>query len=108
VKDAQQYWLRHLAAIEREGLTTKAYADREGLPVSKLYHWRRQMKVCGGGGGAPAGGFIAVQVSPAEPPVCGCRLRLGEQAELVFSGLPDVQWVARLVKAMGRLERPVR
>jgi transposase len=105
VKDAKQYWLRHLAAIEREGLSTKAYADREGLPVRQLYHWRRQMKL---GGGAAAGGFIAVQVSPAEPPVCGCRLRLGEQAELVFSGLPDVQWVARLVKAMGRLERPVR
>lgn len=108
MKDAEQYWLRHVAAIEREGLTTKAYADREGLPVRQLYHWRRQMKLGGGGGAAPAGGFIAVQVSPAEQLVCGCTLRLGEQAELVFSGLPDVQWVARLVKAMGRLDRQVR
>jgi len=30
------YWSGHLAAIEREGITTRAYATREGLSVGAL------------------------------------------------------------------------
>lgn len=32
-------WSRHLAAIEAEGITTRAYAEREGLSVASLYGW---------------------------------------------------------------------
>lgn len=35
------FWMLHLSAIEAEGITTKAYAEREGLSAQALYGWRK-------------------------------------------------------------------
>ena len=40
----EAYWRKHLTAIEREGLTTKAYGEREGIAVSSLYFWRQRIR----------------------------------------------------------------
>ncbi len=37
-------WAQHLAAIDAEGITTKVYADREGLSARQIYD-RRKSKV---------------------------------------------------------------
>ena len=31
MSERSKFWLSHLSAIEAEGITTKAYAEREGL-----------------------------------------------------------------------------
>src|SRR5690606_34320885 len=40
----QAYWESHLESITREGIGTKAYAQREGIAISSLYYWRRRLK----------------------------------------------------------------
>lgn len=93
----RDFWLQHLAAIEREGVTTKAYAEREGLSVGALYQWRRELK-------APAphcvgGGFVAVELErPARTERCLLRLSGGVALEL--AQLPGPNWVAALCAAL--------
>ena len=41
VLNNRDWWRVHLQRIEAEELTTKAYADREGLDVQSLYYWRK-------------------------------------------------------------------
>lgn len=44
MNDPQLFWEKHLKAIALEGVTIRAYAEREGLAVKDLYHWRRKFK----------------------------------------------------------------
>ena len=37
------FWRRHLEAIDAEGISTSAYARREGLALGLLYQWRRKL-----------------------------------------------------------------
>ncbi|QTQ30901.1 hypothetical protein [Aromatoleum bremense] len=46
MSDVSEYWSRHLAAIETERITTKAYAEREGLSVAALYHLPSKWRHC--------------------------------------------------------------
>lgn len=65
----QAWWETHLDAIEREGIGTKAYAQREGLPVSSLYYWRRRLKVQKSNTpqpDKPASGAVARQFVPVK------------------------------------------
>jgi transposase len=94
------YWSAHLAAIEREGVTTRAYASREGLSVAALYSWRRALKEPARLPKAKTGGFVAVAL-PAEmnaelvqaPP---CRVRIWDAVTLEFPAMPPAEWVAAL------------
>ena len=36
MSERSTFWLSHLSAIEAEGITTKAYAEREGLSPQAL------------------------------------------------------------------------
>lgn len=40
----QAWWEVHVNAIARENIGINTYAQREGLPVSSLYYWRRRLK----------------------------------------------------------------
>jgi len=40
----EAYESAHLAAIENSGLTTVAYARREGLSAKRLYQWRSRLR----------------------------------------------------------------
>ena len=42
MSERSTFWLSHLSAIEAEGITTKAYAEREGLSPQALYQWRKR------------------------------------------------------------------
>lgn len=95
--DRTGYWSQHLAAIESEGISTKAYAQREGLSVAALYQWRSELKVRGANS-APKG-FVAVKVTRPERAV-RCLLKLRDDVSLELSELPSPQWVAALCAAM--------
>ena len=53
MSERSKFWLSHLSAIEAEGITTKAYAEREGLSPQALYQWRKRL-VAGGRAVAPS------------------------------------------------------
>ena len=40
----QQRWHEHLTAAEIAGISLRAYADREGLPVQSLYTWKQKLR----------------------------------------------------------------
>lgn len=44
-----EFWFEHLRRCQEEGLTLKAYAQREGLTLSVLYGWskRYQQQIIG-------------------------------------------------------------
>ena len=100
------YWSGHLAAIEREGITTRAYAAREGLSVGALYQWRRALKSRLLATASPTlpGGFVAVTVPPvngATREAVACRLRLAGGVTLELTSLPSAAWLANVVEALG-------
>ena len=120
----EQIWLHHLDAIAAENITTKAYADREGLPVWRLYDQRKKlartrkalgMEVEAGRARAserlPSRGFVSVQLpeqrgpamDPAHPDPApadaACRLQLHNGMHLEFPALPDVHWLRQLICA---------
>ena len=99
-------WAGHLGAIEAEGISTKAYAEREGVSAAALYGWRRRLKARQATGVRPvrSGGFVAVQVREMGEPM-PCRLRIGAGATLELSQLPSAQWVAALCTALGERGR---
>lgn len=43
MSERSEFWWSHLSAIEAEGITTKAYAEREGLSPQALYQWRKRL-----------------------------------------------------------------
>lgn len=111
-------WRAHLLRIEQEQLTTKAYADREGLSAAVLYHWRKVFKAEarralrapeGAAQAGPQGSFVALTVTDVRvrdvrqpvPPV-GCRLTLPAGLQLEMVELPAPQWLARLAADLMR------
>ena len=99
------FWAGHLAAIEREGLSIKAYAEREGVSAASLYQWRNKLQR-----GSKTherglrGDFVAVQLSQVSPTAGSamCTLRLAHGLTLELSMLPSVQWLAALDAALSR------
>lgn len=93
---ARQRWAKHLAAIAAEGISTRAYARREGLAVGSLYFWRRRLKAAATGGSAVASHrFVAVQLAQVERRV-PCVLTLAAGVRLELAELPAPSWVAAL------------
>lgn len=100
--DQERYWLQHLAAIGREGISIRAYAEREGISAWSLYDRRRKLKADFGANGPATGGFVAVQCGVAETPRQPCSLKVGDRLELECSVLPSPTWLAALYSAMAR------
>lgn len=114
----QAWWETHLNAIAREGIGTKAYAQREGLPVSSLYYWRRRLKARKlntpqSGPSAPtavARRFVPVSVgNTANAELAGANdryvLALGDGLRLELPGLPSPQWLAQVRQALAQAVR---
>ncbi|NDV14097.1 IS66 family insertion sequence element accessory protein TnpA [Crenobacter caeni] len=96
MSNRSQFWAAHLTAIERESITTKAYAEQEGLSVSALYDWRKRLHAEAGGAGNP---FVAVRLQTDLPPVA-CTLAIGDALRLSCASLPDATWLAALARAL--------
>ena len=65
--------------IEAEGITTKAYAEREGLSPQALYQWRKRLVAGGRRSRAKLGGFVPVQIEPSMTARAGCTVVIDAQ-----------------------------
>lgn len=93
------YWMAHVEAIRREGVSTNAYANRHGIAVKRLYYWQRK-------GASPAayskagqlGAFVALRVEPLAraPAAAKCTLVLVSGIRLEMDALPTPEWLAAL------------
>ena len=77
MSERSTFWLSHLSAIEAEGITTKAYAEREGLSPQALYQWRKRLVAGGRRSRAKLGGFVPIQIEPSMPARTGCTVMIG-------------------------------
>jgi hypothetical protein len=106
---AKQYWSAHLAAIANEPITTKAYAEREGLSVASLYYWRKRLKADAAAETAATSPakrqLVPMQVAPSSQSRVACTLTLAPGVHLELSQLPDPQWLASLAAATTRAVR---
>jgi transposase len=103
--DRADFWAGHLAAIDAEGVTTRVYAEREGLAATSLYQWRRRLKAGGRPSRAAAvsGGFLPVTIQTVQAAAAesACCLRIGEDLRLELAQLPSPDWLAALAAAVG-------
>ena len=96
-----EFWWSHLSAIEAEGITTKAYAEREGLSPQALYQWRKRLAA--GRRPSPArtvGGFVPVRVVSRPTEAIGCTVVIEPGLRLECAALPGVDWLAALSAAL--------
>jgi hypothetical protein len=96
-------WQRVAEEFETSGLTQREFAGRRGLRLSTLQSWVYRRRRQGSAVAEPPVRLLPVQVSSAPAPgevalelvvLSGVRVRLGPSA--------DVDYVARLVAALGR------
>ncbi len=101
----RDWWRMQLQRIEQEGLTTKAYADREGIATGSLYYWRKIFKQEArrqdtGHGAAVASRFMALTwaggQTPATVTTSACSLTLPTGLRLEMAQLPSATWLAAL------------
>lgn len=89
-----QFWAAHLHRCREQGLTMKAYAEREGLTLSVLYGWSKRLKREAAAGAS----FSRVRVLPAAP--AHYRLHMPNGLVLEWSGEADAEGLSRLVKSL--------
>lgn len=105
MSERAEYWSHHLAAIAAEGISTQAYAKREGLAVASLYYWRKRLNAANSKDSVlPSGRFIAVQLQERNEG-SGCQLHIGAGVQLNLPQLPSPHWLAELCLALAGQER---
>lgn len=99
----RDWWRAHLQCIEREGLTTKAYADREGIAPASLYYWRKALKAeVASGPEAIKSKFMALtladtqEAGPLPGKTAHCCLILPSGLRLEMASLPSARWLMEL------------
>jgi len=100
MSERSKFWLSHLSTIEAEGITTKAYAEREGLSPQALYQWRQRLVAGGRPGRAKLGGFVPIQIEPSMTVRADCTVVIDAQLRLECATLPGVDWLAALSAAL--------
>ena len=99
----EQYWSEHLAAVSAENVTTKAYAEREGLSAASLYYWRKRLRQTTSGqsgtGRSTRSKLVPVQVAASSQQRLTCTLTLAPGIHLELAQLPEPQWLASLATA---------
>ncbi len=93
-----QFWIDHVVAIDREGISARAYAKRQGISISAVYYWQRKMKAAGTEQvtARPSNKFLAVRVAgpTMAPRSSGCTLILASGVRLEMAALPTPEWLA--------------
>ena len=105
-----QYWSRHVAAVEAQAITTRAYAQRHGLVLSTLYYWQNKLKPTAAmqvhceptGATAQPSKFVTLHVKAPDYAMramaTNCTLVLGAGVRLEMTALPDPQWLTALAR----------
>ncbi len=108
MKKAKHDWSGHVAAVKTQGISTSAYARRQGLALSTLYYWQRKLQSASAGHAKvkpvaatkPSGKFVALHVrdlgGEVQRPTTSCTLVLTGAMRLEMAALPDPQWLAAL------------
>lgn len=109
----QAWWEMHINAIVSEGIGIKAYAQREGLPASSLYYWRRRFKALNQQTQPPVKPAVTAAQRRFVPVSMGATaaadhagatdryvLALGDGLRLELPGLPSPQWLAQVRQAL--------
>ncbi len=104
-----QFWIDHVAAIEREGCSARAYAKQHSISLSAVYYWQRKLRAAAPGEHVTAnsgGRFMALRVAGVTntPRSTGCTLILASGLSLEMAELPAPEWLA----ALGHAARGVR
>ncbi len=100
----RDWWRAQLQRIEQEGLTTKAYADREGIATTSLYYWRKVFKQEERQQNLPLARavpsrFMALTRAGGQTPATPastCTLTLPSGLRLEMTQLPSPAWLAAL------------
>lgn len=100
MSERSEFWLSHLSAIEAEGITTKAYAEREGLSAQALYQWRKRLVAGGRPSRAKRSGFVPIHIEPSMAAGAGCTVVIDSGLRLECAALPSVDWLAALSAAV--------
>jgi hypothetical protein len=93
----------HLEKLETEGITAKAYAAREGLPVDALYQAKKRLVARGAwprprSEAEPTFARVKIVAPPAAPPApWAVRLRLPSGAVLEWSAAPEADLLRELL-----------
>jgi hypothetical protein len=96
------FWMGHVEAIRREGISTNAYANRHGIAVKRLYYWQRKTASVAASSGADlSGAFVALRVAPLAKATASanCTLVLVSGVRLEMAALPAPEWLAALGRA---------
>ena len=105
MSERSEFWLSHLSAIEAEGITTKAYAQREGLSPQALYQWRKRLVADARPRRTQRGGFAAIQIEPSIASRTECTVVIDSELRLECAALPSVDWLAALSAALSERGR---
>jgi len=99
-----RFWLGHLQVIARGNESASEYTRRKGLSVGALYQGMRRLEERGAWTRATKSVSFAPVVVRHEPEStqAALRLRLGNGAELEWSSVPEVEWLAALVEHIAK------
>jgi hypothetical protein len=90
-------WFGHLDRARAEGVSLKAYAERSGVSLHRLYFWSAQRRAQAGE--VESGLFARIEVVDRCRPLGGTsqRLHLPSGAALEWEGAADLALIDRLL-----------
>ncbi|WAM23923.1 IS66 family insertion sequence element accessory protein TnpA [Myxococcus sp. NMCA1] len=95
-------WARVAEAFEASGLTQKEFAAQRGVRLSTLQSWVYRRRRQRGDQASPVR-LLPVEVAGvSQPSTVLLEVELARGARLRFAAGTDVEYVARLVTALGR------
>ncbi|WP_141329159.1 IS66 family insertion sequence element accessory protein TnpB [Myxococcus sp. AB025B] len=95
-------WARVAEAFEASGLTQQEFASQRGLRLSTLQSWVYRCRRQRARKGEPVR-LLPVEVAGvAQPSAALLEVEMASGARLRFASGTDVEYVARLVAALGR------
>jgi len=104
MSENEQFWRKHLDAIDASGLTTKVYAEQNQLKAIELYKWRNHFRRQAERLRKQQSGFMRVNLESVQSrPAPLATSRPGIACTIILDGmrielakLPPTNWLRRL------------
>jgi hypothetical protein len=95
-KDREKVWEERVAQWRASGLSQRAYAIEQGLPIRQVGYWVRRLAKS-----PPVPGLLPVRVAPATSPArAAISLRNERGWTLNLPGDVPAGWLAELMRAL--------